>query len=627
MPGWFAFFDLICALTAAGLWFLAPAGMPWTLPLSLGLAPWIVRLLLSGRLSRRTPFDVPLLLFLLTAGVSVWAAYDRETAWQKFWLIVGGILLYYALANARSLWPRHGPAAADLRLWGLAGFGVALALYFTATHDWQGAPSPVALIDQWGMWLQRFLPALPGHRLNANVTAGMLVLIVPFAAALILTAGQLPRRPGFWQVVAGAALLFILLALVLTVSRGAWLALAGALALFCLWRIAGWLGRITLPQKRRLSRRYRFRRQRLLFGLTLAVPLALAVLAVLFWSGDVALLARHWLPVLLADMNRLALWRGGLLLAADYLFTGGGLGGFVMLYSTYSLLIHVGHSFHAHNLYLDVVIAQGMPALLLLGWMWLLVGVALHRRLRPQPAGEEGPLYSPALPAAALALSVLLLHGLVDDALYGSRGLLLLFVPLAFAVPRRTGREQETAGPRRQRQLIPAALAAVCLLALLWFWRGQITGAWYANLGAVAQSQAELRHYRWPETDIQDRARQEADLTTAVAHFERALEANPRQATAHRRLGLIALSRGAYATALAHLQTAYQVTPWDQATRQWLGEAYVVNGRVAEGAALWGTLLNQNNQLGIRAYWYQQLDDPQRATWVQEALALAGEGR
>jgi hypothetical protein len=641
---WFAYFELGCVLLAGGLWYLAPAGMVWTLPLSLALAPWVVRLLLAGRLTRRTPFDLPLLLFVASAGVGVWAAFDRVYAWQKFWWVVGAVFLFYALSNGRAFWPRRGPAAADLRLWGLTGFGLLLSFYFMATHEWAAYPTPAA-IERLGLALQALLPDLPGHRLNPNVAGGMLAFVAPFTAALLLTAGRLERSPrltGLLATTAGLALALILLGLLLTYSRGAWLALAGAAGLYLLWLTTSWIGiRYSVFGNPFSVSRSPF----LLFGSSLALLLALPLLGLWLWpAGGWALLERL-LPAGVADLNRVALLRGGLVLAADYPFTGGGLGSFMMLYSTYSLLLHVGHSFHAHNLFLDVAIEQGLPALLLLGWLWLLLGKGLLVWLRPSSPNIPRPnsprlVYPPALGAAALALVTILLHGLVDDAFYGSRALLLFFVPLAFAVPRAPrGRRTmddgrwtmapnlirggpQMVGLRRvlSSPIVYSALLLGGLLLAAFLWRQPLLGAWYANRGAVAQSRAELSVYAWPEWDIQDRVRQEVDLDTAVTHFEQALTHNPQQATARRRLGLISLSRQEYEQALAHLEAAYGQLPADNATRQWLGEAYIVNGRVDEGISLWETVNNNNGQLAIRAYWYGQLDDPQRLAWVQSAI-------
>ncbi len=77
-----AYLDLACVTIAAVLWFGWPDLGAWLL--GIALAPWLIRLVVTGHLSARTPFDLPLVIFLITAGISVWSAYDNETALAKF---------------------------------------------------------------------------------------------------------------------------------------------------------------------------------------------------------------------------------------------------------------------------------------------------------------------------------------------------------------------------------------------------------------------------------------------------------------------------------------------------------------------------------------------------------------
>ena len=48
---------------------------------------------------QRTPFDLLLVLFLFMALVGVWAAYNREIALDKLWMLLLAISLYYAIAS------------------------------------------------------------------------------------------------------------------------------------------------------------------------------------------------------------------------------------------------------------------------------------------------------------------------------------------------------------------------------------------------------------------------------------------------------------------------------------------------------------------------------------------------
>jgi hypothetical protein len=599
VPGWLACADLACVAVAAGAWYAFPQAGPW--PLLLALAPWPARLLLAGRLTRRTPFDVPLLFFALAAGASVWAAYDRAAAWPKFWLIAGGILLFYALANAGGL--------GNVRAWLVAMLGAGVALYFLATNDWGEQPAKLEALTRLGQALQAPLPVLPGHRLHPNVAGGIMAMMWPFAGWVALRSwrGRGGSGQARWaaRVVSLGAVAVVSFGLVMTTSRGAWIALAAALLVAGLWAASDWL-----------SRGRGERRAWILPAL--AVAALMAVLAVgLAWPGGVAAMVQA-LPGPDTALGRAELVRNTLTLVRDYPLVGAGLGGFQMLYSTYVLLLHVGFTVHSHNLFLNVAVEQGLVALLALVWAWLLFGRAVWRR----GSGPEGGL----LGAAALSLVVVLVHGLVDDVLYGSRGVLLLFVPLAFAVPpaaRRAARASRRANWRAGWPLkVFVPLAVGLLLAGALVWRGPILSLAYANLGAVHQGQAELGVYSWPAWPIQDEVRRQVDLGRPVAEFERALALDAGNPTANRRLGTIELSLGEYEAALGHLEAAYAAEPGSVTTRQLYGEALIVNGRVDGGRALWAEVNDAQGQLRLRAFWYQHIGDAERAAWVK---AAAGE--
>lgn len=571
----FAWLNLAAAALAAGIWYLWPAAGGW--PLLLGLSPW----LLARRLPPRSPGHAPLLLFVLTAAGSVWAAYDRPVAWSKFWLIIGGWLLFVALlALIRA-------GLATQAVWLIATFGAAVALYFLSTNDWSRYPVKMTGLAALGQTWQSWLPALPGHRLHPNVAGGVLAMGVPFAAAAAWHAGSRQARG------TGAALLLLtLVGLLFTASRGAWAAVAAAALLAVGWRLAG-----------RFSRQVGERRWLIWGGSCGSATLLLA-----------ALLLTPALPAAESALSRLALYRDSFFLAADYPLLGAGLGSFPLLYSSYSLLVHVAHTVHAHNLWLNVAIEQGLFGVLALVWLIWLVGTALWR----VPTAR----LSAPLAAGTLALVTILVHGMVDDAFYGSRALLLLFAPLAFAL---------ADSPPAPAGVLPAfrrvnrrwTLALLFLLLALLPWQRSLQALVWRNLAAVQQSQAELTLYRWPDWPLQDAVRRAVDLSQPVASYERALSLDPASASANRRLGQIELSLGRYPSALAHLQAAYLAAPTHNATRQLLGEAYIAAGQPAAGTALWQHVNNKQGQLALRAFWYESLGDAQRLTWIRQAASAS----
>jgi O-antigen ligase len=316
------------------------------------------------------------------------------------------------------------------------------------------------------------------------------------------------------------------------------------------------------------------------------------------------LLGRNTLP------GRLDLLRNTVTLARDYPFIGAGMGGFHMLYSTYALLIHVVYTVHSHTFFLDLAVEQGILAVVVLVGMWLVFGWSVWQEMSRSEARRG----SRTLGAAALSLIVILLHGLVDNVLYSS-AVLFLFMPLAFAGSLPRGLERHT----RRRTLVALAISVIVLLVMAFVWRDPLFSRLASNLGVIHQSQAELGVYSWPEWPIQDEVRRQVNLEQPVAEFEQALALDPRNATANRRLGMIELSLGDYEAALGHLEAAYAAEPWSHTTRQLLGEAYLANGRLEEGRALWDGLSNAQQQLDHRVWWYQYIGDTERAEWMRQA--------
>jgi ferric-dicitrate binding protein FerR (iron transport regulator) len=308
----------------------------------------------------------------------------------------------------------------------------------------------------------------------------------------------------------------------------------------------------------------------------------------------------------------------------------------------------VGFSTHSHNLYLDVAIEQGIVALIALIWMWLLIGEAAwqamvpgrtSKRIKRPIKSQEAPGHTDqksssirrnrgtrgrpsswrvVLGAASLSLVVMLVHGLVDDAIYNSRAILIFFIPLAFGVP--VLKRVASPSRRRQLQFTGAVLLVGLLVAVIW-WR-PLFSLIHSNLATVRQSRAELSLYHWPEYPIQDLVRQELDTEPITAAYRRALELNPDNASANRRLGQIELSIGQYGEALVHLEKAYQTMPMNNTIRQLFGEALIVNGRISDGAALWSTVNNEQGQLKARRFWYQYIGENDHLAAIQQAELL-----
>jgi O-antigen ligase len=549
-------------------------------------------------------------VFLITAAVAVWSAFDRESAWSKFWLIIGAALLYYSFAN----WAAGSKGAAlERQAWMLAALGAMVAGYLLLTHDWEAYPSKFDLLTKVGNGLRSIIPAMPAERFHPNVLAGAMAILIPFSAGV--TTLSWFNRNSIRMIIGSGLLLLTIFGLIMSGARGAWAAVGLAVVVVLLWSMIRFF-----VQSRR-------RRRSWFFGSIAVLLLVMTLLLIAAPSFSDSILSS--LPSLESGVQRADLYRNSLILINDYPFIGAGLSNFMMLYSTYALLLHVGFTTHGHNLFLDLSIEQGLLAGFVFLWMTLLMGEAAWRsmvRRRKRNMKMDGtPVASATRPShqsvliasASLSIVVLFLHGLVDDAIYSSRMVILMFVPFAFGVPALV--QARTPSRRQQLRAIIAA-AAILVLIMVFSWR-PILSLLNSNLAAVSQGQAELSVYEWPEWDVQDEVRREVDLEAAVAGYRRALSLNPGNASAQRRLGQIMLSLGEYDEALRHLEAAYTRTAWNDATGQLLGEAYLVNGRIEEGAALWSQTNNDQGQLDLRSAWYSEIDASDRFE-VIKSIAL-----
>jgi O-antigen ligase len=592
---WFALADLACAALGGLWWYSQPGIGAW--PLLIALAPWALRLGAGHFPVRRTIFDPLVIIFLLTAAVGVWAAYDRDAAWAKLWVLVGAALLFYALAAQpeENIW-------LVAALLGLVGAG--LAAYFLLTYDWLNLPRHFAGIDRIGVWWMSVRPSFSGF-LHPNVAGGLLAMLIPFQIAGWLR-GLRERRP-LWVLFNSLLGALTLFAFVLTSSRGAWGALVIALALGGLWLVG-----------RRLARRWR--QPGWVVGLPLVVlAVSLGLLAIWSYPGGLSALASR----VTDGATRYDLANNTLRLAADFPFTGGGLGAFSGLYSRYMLVIVVPDYTYSHNFYLDVLLEQGVFGLLAL--LGILIGSLglLARRRSPEGVDSDGLLRW----ALATGLLAVCLHGLLDDALYGNQGTPLLLVlsglTVALAAPslqpaRRADRVvNQTGGGATvdwRRVAGPAAIggAVVAAMALVLF-GSRLAAAWYADLGAVDMARLELAG--WPQARP-DQPIPASAFGPSQALFARSLQLDPANQTANYRLGLLADRQGDYEQGVASLETAYRADSGHRGVIKELGDDYVWLGQTSRAESLLTQIPEAAEQMDAFTWWWKQQGRPDRAAYA-----------
>ncbi len=332
-------------------------------------AAWAL-ILVSGRPAgslriARSPLNPPLLALLGVAALSLVVTVSRPATLVEVARLAVGVGLFFALAR---------PPASPRRL--QIGLG---ALVVGA-----GACSYRAILEYvaeqaGGNTTWRVIAGF----VSPNQLAGFLIVALPVAAALALTA----RRPVFKLAWALPAVLAVG-GLFLSGSRGGQLAFLPAVVLFLL--LVG----------------HARRRPRLAWGLAagcigLAVLLSLAFtplrvrLAGLVTGHDASMISRYYF------------WQSAARLAAAHPALGTGAGTFELVYPQYAA---AGFTRMAHENYLQMAAELGLPGLAAFLWMAVAAFAAARRAWR----GWQQPAVRVAVAGIAAAGTAFLLHSLVD---------------------------------------------------------------------------------------------------------------------------------------------------------------------------------------------------------------------
>jgi tetratricopeptide (TPR) repeat protein len=567
-------------LGAVGLW-SATRGYSLLLPVGSGLwvAAWLVRWLRTGQLTRATPLDGFLALLMLSALLGLWAAPDRSLALNRWYLWLGALGLYYAVANSSPTAHRWGTL-------GLVLLAAALGVYFATQHRWGEDSVKFTMVREAGLWLNQIVPDAGQYKPHPNVVAGIMGIMAPAAAGLVIGGWNAwrARRGGGDLLEAGAAglaALIILAALVMTESRASWLGVAAIAPVGAWWWICSRAGGAT---------GWRL----FLIGLALAAGAAAAIVA---WRPDLLTVAMGTLPGPgQTALARLPLFGQAWRLAADTAFTGGGLGAFPGLYSTFILDIPYLHLTHAHNAYLNLLVEQGWLGLL--GYLLTGLGAGwLAARGLAEAPSERRPL----LAAGAAGLVVLAVQGLGDATLVASRALPFMLAPaagIAASLPR-DDRSWAALGSRRLWASLGACLLALAAMGVLM--RRPLAAAWHANLGAVAYDRAALAG--WPPNQWSERP-QAAGLEAALPELQAALAQDPANLTAHYRLGLRSRMAQDFETAATHLQQALAADPGHRGVVKTLGYTYAWLGRFEEALPLLEQIPEARGELETYRWWW-----------------------
>jgi O-antigen ligase len=567
---WFALADLLLVLISGlarvatpqySLWFTVLACLPWVVRASAGSFPF-----------RRTIFDWLIALFVITAAIGVWAAYDKDAAWNKFWVLLLAVLLYYALSGQ----PRENLGWVARIFFSI---GVGVSIYFFLTHDFIALPRKLPWVNSIGLWIMQIRPPVAWKPIHPNYVAGIAAIVTPFAFYPERRSGN-GQGSGF-QVVLTLSLSIVVFALLMTTSRGVLLAIVTALGTWVLWKILKpnrWSGK---PER--------------VFPI-LVLGYLILVVAVLY-AGPASFVGSVTARNNYGSGNRAELLTRSLYFLRDFPFTGGGLDGFPGLYSHYILGIPFFYVLNSHNLFLDVAIEQGVFG----GLSYLIFYLAsiwiVSRSITMAQSAEIRAFGWLTL----FALMISFVHGMVDDYLYNGNGALLalFLVGISVILEHETLHVEGFVFRPGYRKI---GFAAVLVIAIIVFNLNRIPTLWYANLAAVQMSRVELAGFpkgKW------DDARLIPQLHPAEASLHSALQANPYNPTANYRLGLISMLRQDFESAAKELEITYKQLPGHRGVIKNLGYCYVWLGDMEHADTLLVKIPEARGELNVYVWWWK----------------------
>lgn len=501
--------------------------------------------LAKGTFKPNRSLIIPLILFAASATVGVWSGYQFEQAIIKWLILLLAVLFALLLVN------EHGSETAIITY--LAAGSSLFAMIFLSVS--------LLNIDQ-------------GELLTPNRLAGLAALLAPFLIASFLNTASTLK-----QGLIAAGGLCVGAALLASGSRGGIVSLMIGLAF---WAILH--GK--LPWVKNEWRK----------------PAVICTLFALIAVGAAGLytvdrLAASPIQQIPGSGSRITLYANMHYLLSDYWLLGSGLNSFGGHYSRYILSIPHLRFTYGHNLYFDLTLEQGIIGLIAFVW---LVCVTLTQLM--QQSAEHAPSESRYLSGAILAsLTTLILHGFIDDAVYGNVGSTLLFLPsaLAFTLPRSQPTVPLT------RKIGWAILAGLVITTILF--NKAVLSRWHSNLAAINMAKVELA--TWPTGKWSQGEFAEA-LEPLLPTLERALEQDGGNSSAHYRLGLIHMEKHAFPAAADSLAQAHALDPDHIGIRKNLGYALLWSGRPEEAKPYLERVEGIQNELDAYVWWWQALDRP-----------------
>ena len=354
------------------------------LPVSVGAALlfWLLRWIGTGRLTSRTPADIPIGFLLLVLPITGMVTVFPEKTTPQVLRLLSGIALFYAIIN----WAITRRRLRLLSM-GIIGVGFVLVLMSPVSVTWVAGNKlsflPVSLYERFSV--------LVSDSVHPNVMGGNLVLFFPFSMGLLVFSWkELSRIERSLLLVAALSMAGVI---ILTKSRGGWLSLAAVCGLIILLR---------LPVK---------------WFLLSLIPIGIFTY---FGFSAPAIEAIFVSDALGGFQGRAEIASRAIYMIQDFPFTGIGMGSFEniadLLYPFFRF--PPGHVVHAHNLFLQIAVDLGIPGFIT--WMSVfLLTILCSMKIFQSGIQINNAVYAglgAGLLGSHLALTI---HGLTDAVTWG----------------------------------------------------------------------------------------------------------------------------------------------------------------------------------------------------------------
>ena len=516
----------------------------------------------------RTPLNVPIALLLIIALIStLFVSVNRYQSSLEFYKVLSCAMLFWLIANQPATpWRR--------RLYLGALVLAALITSWLGVREYVLVNTPYLLraMQVAAAWLahehvrQPMLGGNPSYRIfgtffNPNELAGFLELVIPLAIAAFLS-----YRSAAMRIITGFAAVLPIAALLLTASRGGWMSLAGAMLVFALLAGAA------------------FRRTRLavavgviVFGMILLVSLAAPPLRARLLSGG----GEHS-----SNMFRYLTWRGAVTMAADHPWLGVGPDAFEFIYPRYAV---GGFTRMAHENYLQITAETGVPGGVAFVWMlgaFFWVAGKGFRRLRDR----ESRLLCAACIAGVFAFCI---HSLLDYGWYIGAIAVTVFALFGLAAnagaPEPVTPQPESARPSRGKRATPSQ--PVPAETGVWrIWRRPLpltrAGGWSSIIVAAAIAVLAAAHpvRVYVAASCHERGRMaesRGDRNAAEGYYREAVRLAPGNGEYHRQVGRMKpLPSG-----IDDVKRAIELEPTNSLNYLVLARMYEITGPWDEAAA------------------------------------------